>query len=266
MAQIPNSGNAMANAMADLLGDAHALNYFCHMNEEMGFIYFAAPAVANIRTIASLNLAVAESIGVPYSIEKLGQLYTRKANVVGNPKIVGFDLFGQMLDDVAVLKLTFLRDPVDRFAALYRNVFSANARYSPPRQKLFEYLGMPIEENLSMLDLAELVGEEAGLKEQLPQLRSQRQMTGFDLVDYSFIGRHETWQSDFARVSHDIFGRDVAQFDPIEAFNQDPEGVEMKGAVDAETNGILRLAYAEDYEMISEVDELFPNGFAQGHE
>ena len=116
-----------------------------------------------------------------------------------------------------------------------------------------------------MLDLAELLCEEEDLKPLLPHLRSQRHMAGFDLVDYNFIGRHETWEADFARVAHDIFGRNVERFDPVVSFNQDPEGVRLQTAVDAETRRALEMAYAEDYEMLEEVEALFPGGFAEHH-
>lgn len=265
MARLVESEAAMAFAVANLLGSANALNYFTYLHEDAGFIYFSAPAVANIRTSGSLNMAVAELSGAEYELTGLNQLFNRQKSVVGNPNRVGYDVFDRMLDDPDVLKFTFIRDPVSRFAAVYQNTFSINTRQSEHRKTLFGFLGMPIEENLSMLDLAELLVEESELKALLPQLRGQRQMTGFDLVEYSFIGRHENWSRDFAKVSYDIFGRDIAQFDPVKQFNKDPEGVELLCLVDDETKAALREAYREDYEMIEEVAELFPDGFSAHH-
>ncbi len=262
MSQYSEHETEMTEAVSRMVGGNKTLNYFTHLHEEIGFIYFSAPAVANIRTTASLNLAVAETLGVKFGYQDLGAVYKRQSSIVAGPKGVGPGVFAEMLDDPDVVKLTFLRDPVERFAALYRRVFSINTMRARPRVQLFGHLGIPVEENLSMLDLAELLCEEEELKLQLPHLRSQRQMAAFDLVDYSFIGRHETWEDDFSRISQEIFGRDVAQFDPIKVFNQDPEGVELQGNVDAETRAALEEAYREDYEMLEEVDELFPGGFA----
>ncbi len=263
MSEISTAQLGLAEAVARHLGGKSLLNYFTHIHEETGFIYFATPAVANIRTIGSLNMAVAETMGVDYTLAGLGQIFNRQANIVGNPNFVGFDVFSQMIEDPDVVRFTFLRNPADRFSAIYRNLFSINTMESQPRQKVFEFLGIPLEENLTMLDLAELLAEEDGLKALLPQLRSQRQMTAYDLVDYSFIGRHETWEKDFATIAHEIFGRDVARFDPIKTFNKDPEGAALKSLVDADTIEALKLAYAEDYDMLDEVAALFPNGFLQ---
>jgi len=256
----------MADAVTKLVGGPRALNYFTHVSNAFGFIYFTVPAAASIRTIGSLNLAIAESLDTDFEIKNMAQLYNRQANILGMPKNEGMGVFNQMLDDPSVLKITFLRDPVDRFAALYRSIFSANTRKAGPRQTLFNHLGIPLEENLSMLDLAELLCEEDDLKSLTPQLRSQRQMAGYDLVDYNFIGRHETWQTDFATVSQDIFGQDVTQFDPVSSFNQDPEGANLQTTVDPETRVALEQAYADDYDMLEEVASLFPGGFAQDHE
>jgi len=261
MRQQSQSETTTAKAVENHVGGKYALNYFTHLDEELGFVYFSAPAVANTRTVGSLNIAVAEALGIDYTLDNLGKLYNRESTVVAPPERVGIDVFDQMLEDPDVVKFTFFRDPVERFAALYRNVFSINTMGSEPRKKLFKHLAMPLEENLTMLDLAELLCEEEDLKPLFPQTRTQRQMTAFDIVDYDFIGRHESWETDFTRISNDIFGRSVAHFDPIQRFNKDPEGVKLRGNVDEETASAIREAYREDYEMLDEITELFPDGF-----
>ena len=266
MARISRSQHPMAYAVTELLGGVEALNYFTHLQQDLGFVYFAVPAVANIRTIGSLNLATARAEGVEHEYRQMKQVYNRQAAIVPNPNMTGYSIFNEMLEDPEVIRMAFLRDPAERFAVIYRSMFSTNTLRSMPRQKVFDHLGVPITENLTMLDLAELVHEEPELKALSPQLRSQRQMLAFDLVDYSFIGRHERWDEDFSRISYDIFGREVEKFDPQLLFKVDPEGVGMKIELDDETRAAIELAYAEDYEMLEEVEELFPAGYAAGYE
>ncbi|MCF6272379.1 MAG: sulfotransferase family protein [Rhodobacteraceae bacterium] len=263
MGQFLEDQGTLAEVVTKLLGGPYPLNFFTHMNEDVGFLYFSAPGVANIRTIGSLSLAVAETLGIDFRLDNMGQIYKRQARLLDSPETGGQGVFERMLQDPDVVRITFFRDPADRFAALYHNVFSINTLRAEPRMKLFDFLGMPIEENLSMLDLAELICEEEGLKALLPQLRSQRQMTAFDLVDYDFIGRHETWPVDFAKISLDIFGRETRQFDPVSAFNKDPEGTMFKRLIDADTKAALKLAYAEDYDMMAEISAIYPQGFLQ---
>ena len=262
MGQNQEIETTLAEIVREQLGGGFALNYFTQMHSEIGFVYFSTPAAAHIRTTGSLNFAAAEILGVDFTLENVVQLYERQGTVLTNPKTEGIGIFDQMLEDRDVIKFTFLRDPVDRFAALFRNVFSINTKETPQRKKLFTHLGISLDENLSMLDLAELLLEEKALKQLMPQFRNQRQMTAYDLVDYSFIGRHENWSEDYAAVSQEIFGRDVVQFDPIVAFNKDPEGAALQGNIDAETQSALREVYRDDYDMIEEIGELFPDGFA----
>ncbi len=266
MANISKTKHAMAYEVCRLLGGLEPLNYFTHLQHHFGFIYFAVPAAANIRTIGSLNLATAQAMGLELEYKQISQVYNRQTAIIPNPNMEGYAVFNEMLDDPEVIRMAFLRDPASRFAATYRNMFSTNTLRSMPRQKVFDYLGIPITENLTMLDLAELVMEEPVLKQISPQLRSQRQMLAFDFVDYTFIGRHERWDEDFARISHDIFGREIETFDPVKAFNVDPEGTNMQILIDDETRAAIKRAYPEDYKMLDEVDELYPNGYAAGHE
>ncbi len=254
--------NTLAEAVVGHIGTRRRLNFFTFLNEDLGFIYFSAPAAANIRTNGSLQKAVAQMRGEELNITNMRMVLNREKGLLDNPKRVGFEVFSEMLEDPTVVKLAFVRDPVERFAAVYRNQFSINVKMGEQRQKLFEFLGVPLEENLSMLDLAELLTEEGDLKTMIPPLIPQRNLIAFDLVDYTFIGRHERWEDDYARIAMDVFGCETQIFDPVQDLNADPEGANLPANVDEETRAALEVAYAEDYEMIEEIEELFPDGFA----
>lgn len=262
MSQIPVTETTLAATVRDIIGGPELFNAFTFVSKRLGFIYFAAPAVANTRTIGSLNLAVAERLGIDFELNDLGQIYNRHQGIIKNPFQQTIKTFGEMLIDPSVLKFTFVRDPAERFATVYRNMFSINTMKAPPRRTLFDRLGIPLEENLSMLDLAELLSEENDLKSTLPHLQSQRSLTAYDLVDYDFIGQHERWDTDYGLISDEIFGQKTRRFDPVAAFNQDPEGVEFKVLMDDETRAALETVYREDYDMLDEVAELFPQGFS----
>lgn len=254
--------NTLAEAVMAVVGSRWRLNNFTFLDEDIGFIYFSAPASANVRTVGSLQKGVAQVRGERLELTSLRKVLNRDEGLMDNPQRAGLELFNQMLEDQSVIKLAFVRDPVERFAAVFRNQFSVNMKNGAQRVKLFEFLGMPLTENLSMLDLAELLNEEKELKDLIPHLNAQRSLIAFDLVDYSFIGRHESWNEDFARISMEVFGCETPVFDPIKDLNIDPEGVKLFSLIDEETRKELKKAYAEDYEMIEEIEELFPDGFA----
>ncbi len=263
--QDTKANNTMAYAVAKEVGGEFPLNYFSFVDPEFSFIYFSVPGVAHIRTIGSLQYAVAHARGEQFEIKNMKPIFDRDVGLIGNPRSLGFEQFGQMLDDPSVIRFTFLRDPADRFAALYQSLLSINNKRSNPRQKIFSFLDLPLDENLSMIDLAELVLEEPELKAAAPQLRSQRQMIAFELVDYSFIGHHETWETGFADVALEIFGEETELFNPVGVIAADIEGLVVKPLVSSELRAVIKEAYAEDYEMIEEVAELYPDGFLAEH-
>jgi len=256
------TNNAMAKAVVQEVGGNFELNYFSFVDVDSGFIYFSVPGVANVRTIGSLQYAIAKARGVDFEISNIKPIYNRGMGLIGNPKTHGFEKFGEMLDDPSVIRFTFLRDPVDRFAALYHSLLSINTKQTKPRTRIFEFLDMPLDEDISSLDLAELLLEEPELKQISPHLRSQRKMTAFDLVEYSFMGRHERWAQGFADVSLEIFGEPAAPFNPVGVIAADIEGLAVKPLISSDVRAIIKQAYAEDYEMLEEVEELFPDGFA----
>jgi len=254
--------NTLADAALQVVGSRWRINHFTYLDEDTGFVYLSAPVVANIRTAGSLQKGVAQVRGEALDIPSLKHVIDRDEGIIANPKAVGFEVFNQMLGDESIIKLAFVRDPVERFAAVYRNHFSISVKHGPQRVKLFAELGMPLEENLSMLDLAELLTEEEGLVDLIPHLVPQRKLIAFDLLDYSFIGRHESWDEDYPRISMEIFGCETPVFDPVKALNIDPEGANLHTLVDEDTRAELEEVYAEDYDMIAEIEELFPDGFA----
>lgn len=251
----------LAGAVENMIGDRWRVNFFTFMEEETGFLYFSSPFAANVRTVGSLQKGVAQMRGETWDIPNLQRVQNRDEGLIANPKRAGFDVFNQMLEDDSVIKFAFVRDPVERFAAAFRSKFSINTKTSEQRLKLFDFLGMPLEENLSMLDLAELLSEEEGLKNLLPPLMPQRSLISYDLIKYDFIGRHERWDEDYNNISMEIFGCETPVFDPVKDLNTDPEGANMPANVDEDTRAEIEEAYAEDYEMIEEIDELFPDGF-----
>ena len=254
--------NSLVEAIIGVVGTPWRVNNFTYLDQDLGFAYLATPVAANFRTIGSLQKGVAQDRGVAFEIPNLHRVMARDKGLIATPERTGAFEFNQMLEDPSVIKFAFVRDPVERFSAIYRNQFSINTKNGMPRKKLFEYLGMPLDENLTMLDLAELLTEEEGLKNLLPLLVPQRRMIAYDLVEYDFIGRHERWDEDYANISMEIFGCETPVFDPTTELNIDPEGTKLFALVDDETRAAVEEAYAEDCEMIEEIEELFPDGFA----
>ncbi len=254
---------SISDAVTNVVGSRARMNYFNFLDEDLGFIYFSVPVVANVRTIGSLLKGMAHVEGEVFELPSMKPIFDRDSGLISKPGHVGFNAFGRMLEDESVIKFAFVRDPVERFSAAYRNQFSINTKHGRQRVKLFEHLGISVDENLSIVDLAEILTEEDGLYDVSPQLMPQRRMIAYDLVDFDFIGRHERWEEDYPAIAMEIFGCETPIFDPVEALNADPEGTKLTANVNEETRRAIEAAYAEDIEMIAEIETLFPDGFAE---
>jgi len=254
---------SISDAVTNVVGSRARMNYFNYLDEDLGFVYFSVPVVANVRTIGSLLKGMAHVEGQAFDLQNMKPIFDRNNGLISRPGHVGFDAFGRMLEDDSVIKFAFVRDPVERFSAVYRNQFSINTKQGQQRVKLFEHLGISLDENLSMVDLAEILTEEDGLYDISPQLMPQRSMIAYDLVDFDFIGRHERWEEDYPNIAMEIFGCETPLFDPVEALSTDPEGTKLAANVNDETRQAIEKAYAQDVEMIAEIEALFPNGFAE---
>ncbi len=254
---------SISDAVTNMVGSRARLNYFTFLDEDLGFIYFSVPVVANVRTVGSLLKGMAHVEGQVFNLPNMKPIYDRNNSPLSKPGHVGFNAFGQMLEDESVIKFAFVRDPVERFSAVYRNQFSINTKQGAQRVKLFEHLGISLDENLSIIDLAEILTEEDGIYDISPQLMPQRRMIAYDLVDFDFIGKHARWEQDYPNIAMEIFGCETPLFDPMKELNIDPEGNNLFALVNDETRAAVRKAYAEDFEMIGEIEELFPHGFSE---
>ena len=254
---------SISDAVTKVVGSRARMNYFTYLDEDLGFIYFSVPVVANVRTVGSLLKGMAHVEGKVLDLPSIKPIFDRNNGLLSKPGHVGFNAFGRMLEDDSMIKFAFVRNPVERFSAVYRNQFSINTKHGRQRVKLFEHLGISLDENLSMVDLAEILTEEDGLYDISPQLMTQRSMIAYDLVDFDFIGRHERWEEDYPAIAMEIFGCETPVFDPTTELNIDPEGTKLFALVDDETRAAVEEAYAEDCEMIEEIEALFPDGFTE---
>ncbi len=246
----------MTGAIRATMGGTFALNYYVHFCEDNGLIFFSNPVASAANSKASLNMAISELAGAPMEMKNATDVNARANNPMLAPNAVSDTAFGLMLEDPGFVKFCFVRDPATRVQAAYTGTLTRRTPNSGPRKQLFERLGLDLDRDLSIEDFALLVAEDSETRDLVALWRLQRRNIAFDLIDYDFIGRHESWEVDFGTVTTEIFGYAIRQFNLKSNFGFDEDNMRVSTELSSKTRSVLELAYAQDYEMLEEISEL----------
>ena len=170
------------------------------------------------------------------------------------PYTFGKSKFCDAIENPDFIKLAFVRDPVDRFCAVYYDRLAPEAEFSVAKEKLFSYLDLGDDEELSLSDFAKIVAHSELDRDVLAILRPQRKIIAYDLVDFNFIGHAENWAHD---LDHFLASYLNVAAPKIAGLNNESEKIhENMFDIDAETQRNIEAAYVQDLEMIEEVSEL----------
>lgn len=235
-------------------GQRQSFNYHFHVAPDHGFIYVTNPKVACSSTKATLNLTVAADMGRDdFKIENMPQVHKRAHNVLRRP----IDLphrFERMITDPAVLRFTFVRDPVARFCSAFLSKLSGKNPNSNIRRRLWTHMGWDAARESSLEEFAELCASDPFIREFDPHWQPQRRQIAFDLVDYGFIGDHSRFEEQFAGVLRRLFRREVEIFDSRKSFSRPTGAAKVATGLSARFRQNIETAYAQDFEMIAEIE------------
>ncbi len=254
---VNDSANRMVQVLADTIGSRASLNFHTHISMENGLIFFSNPYASAAITKASLNMAVASLDNQPLTYENIGQIGSRRINPLLSAREIGESNFDAILEDPDYIKFAFVRNPVSRCLAGYSASLTKKTSYSEPRKKLFALIDLDLETDLSFEDFVELLALESEVRNLISLWMPQRSQIAFDIVEYDFIGRHEHWNTDFARISTEVFGDSIPVFDPRQHFNRDPDFTDINNDVSDKIKRQLEHIYESDFEMLNEIDENF---------
>ncbi len=224
-----------------------------HISPEFGFIYVSNPKVACSSTKASLNLEVAARQGIDHRIDSMEQIHSRQHNLLLMPKQMGRKKFEAMLQDPAVLRFSFVRDPVARFCSAYMSKLDVGKRGSGMARRLWAHMGWPKDYPLTLEEFGELCAGDTAIRDFDPHWMLQRSRLFYDSFDYGFIGRHENFATDFGAVSRHIFGTEIEIFDTRKTFQRVTGGNRKAQEVSDTLRRNIESAYAADFEMLEDI-------------
>ena len=180
-------------------------NYSIHVSDDFGFIYFNNPKCGCSTTKATLNLACAAVAGRELVYTSKADIHQRSKNILRRPADVGYDRFVEMLDDKAILKFAFMRDPVDRLASAFENKLTWNSVH---KRALNLALGRPAEQPVAFADFVSMIADNHTLRDIDEHWRLQKKQICYDLVPGQKLFTFENLEVELENLLHQLFKRD----------------------------------------------------------
>lgn len=239
--------------MVATIGRENEFNYTIHICEEFRFVFFSNPICACSTLKASLNLSVANALGIAFEITNTNEIHDRRHNLLKTPSQIGYDKFDHILDDRTWTKFAFVRSPESRFLSVFRKKLMRENRFtSRVRKYLCVDPEVPLDNFLNFEAFAAAVADDSGLRDLDEHWRLQRRQILFDHVPGMALGHVETFGSDIERILSNLFGAgqyvlsDAVKLNPSNASINRPVSVELSKTVVEH----IRRAYSQDYPMI----------------
>jgi hypothetical protein len=109
---------------------------------------------------------------------------------------------------------------------------------------------------LSLEEFANAAAEDETVRDIDPHWRLQRTQIAWDLVDYTFIGRHDHFAEDFATLAARLYGArtPVEIFDTRSRFGRYTEAPKLAADITEDLRRVIHRAYEADYDMLSEIE------------
>lgn len=252
------TGEERVARMQSLLPSPKSFDNTVHLSPDLGFVFFSNPIVACSSLKATLNLATARALGLPVPELRMGAIHDRDANPLQRPSDIGLTRFAKMLDDPAVRKLAFVRDPLGRFMSCFGKKLSRENRIT---ERVRAHMKVPatiaLGDFLTPDSFAAALEADPALLNMNDHWRPQRRQVFYDLVPDLQIGRIETFRADVDRLLTPIFG--AGRYEVIDVPALFPQNSSRsRGAVvpalsDAGREAVRRV-YAGDIDMLAQVE------------
>lgn len=251
------NGDIMSARIARMVanvGGEPLFNYTIHIDPDLRFIFFSNPICACSTLKATLNVATARALGIPFAINSAAMIHDRASNILKTPRQVGLNVLESLLDDPGVKKIAFIRSPESRFLSAFRKKLTYESVFS---KRVRTHLGvasdMPLRDFLTLDSFAKQVANDQTLRDLDEHWRLQRKQIFFDEVSDLDIGFVENFSADTSRLLGEIFGADGYQIQDAVALNPSNASGNRKrgGELSDAARGYIADAYAADYDMIN---------------
>lgn len=239
-------------ALADHYGGAGAMSRRLHVDPGQRFVYVNNPKVVCTTIKATLNAQAARRLGVPYAPGRMRDVHDHQRQVLLQPKALGAARFDEMMRDPAVLRFSFVRDPVARLVSAYADKLAGGAGSSAMAGKLWAHLGLAQDRALTLEAFAEACIEDAQALHLDQHWHPQRKQLAFDVIDYGFLGAQERFDADFARVLAKLFPEGAEVLDTRALLGHRTQSAKRAPLSEA-LQARLHKTYAEDYDMLAQV-------------
>lgn len=211
-----------------------------HHSPRFGYVYLSVPKAAC--STLKLTLQRMELDDASYQPRRI---HAREGSPLAGPTQLGLARVQALLDDPAVLKFAFVRNPYTRLLSAYLDKI---ARRSPGRDRRLQILGFDPEtrpRDLPFPLFLRRIAEQSDA-EMDGHWRPQAAQLLLDRIDYGFLGRVESLDSDLARLDALLSGR-LLPFYGLRARHGTGAQVLLRRHYDRDSRRLVRERFAADF-------------------
>jgi len=221
------------------------INYSMNISLKHKYIFFETPK-AGCSTIKR-RLHSIELLDTPFSSPE--NVHNRSTSPLIAPVQLPRKQLNDMLNNHNFFKFSFVRNPFTRTLSAFLDKIVRN---EPQKLSFLKAAGRAESEFETQISFREFLDVLASTnpKQMDPHWAPQSQLIFFDLIDYSFVGRFESFEADWSVVSRMIFSREIREAaPPLQVVDMHRTNATNKLAdfYDGECVDLVREIYKEDF-------------------
>jgi hypothetical protein len=167
------------------------------------FLYMKNHKCACTTVLATLMSLLAKQQGIEEEIS-MGSVHAPpKSVLLSGPRALRENSVIAAITDPKVFKFSMVRDPVTRTVSAYADKIASGDKQ---KTKLMEYLGRPVDSNITLKQFIALLASDEGARNVDRHWRSQRQEISYDLIPFDYIGTVEDIKPAMDHIVRTIFG------------------------------------------------------------
>lgn len=232
-----------------------------HISVKNSYIYFETPKVACTTIKKKLQEIEARMEGVILPENRHpSDIHKKKKSPLLSPCDIGFEKFCAMLNDEAVVKFCFVRNPYTRTLSAFLNKIDLPKKTTPKKQIINHILGLDVDVKITFKQFLYAISKTTPF-DMDPHWRPQTNQLFWGCINYNFIGYFENFTEEFDEVLRKIYPRFInenswfdVQSNPRNKTNASFKMIEF---YDNENRDLVREIYQEDIRNFNYPETLF---------
>lgn len=194
--------------------DIYDLDYSVHISPTLKYIYFNNPKCGCSSIKATLNLWEASFTNQFLNYDEIDKIHDKQNNLLLSPSQLGFEKFEELLNDNTFIKVSSIRDPVERVLSAYFSKI-----YFESEQKLALSNLLSQESKLDFFNFLKILQTDKKFLDFDEHWRPQAKTTCINFIQLDHIIRFDNLHDDLERLWNRLSFTDAGEMPYFSAKN-----------------------------------------------